>query len=242
MRALALLLMGLALVLTGCETTAEKSAKLEKIALRTSSGALSGRGLSIARPSAVVKVVSSAVLHSSEGSAVTITVRNLSGRAIANVPLAITVRDTKGSSVYSNSSPGLAHSLVALALIQPHAESTWIDDQISARGSGGSVAAEAGEGGAVDSAVPRLTLQGAHIFEEPGTGFGATGIVVNHSPVAQRELVVYATARRGSRVLAAGRAVVAQVPGGGSAPFELFFIGNPKGGQLELSAPPTTLG
>jgi hypothetical protein len=60
--------------------------------------------------------------------------------------------------------------------------------------------------------------------------------------VTQLELVVYAVARRGGRIAAAGRAIVPQAPAGASTPFQVFFIGDPKGAQLSLTAPPTTLG
>jgi hypothetical protein len=240
-RTTALLLVGLALTLTGCETTAEKSAKLEKQALRANAGALSSKGLSIAHPSALVKITRSTVLHSSEGAAVVVTLRNLSAHALASLPLAITVHDAHGSPVYSNGTSGLAQSLLYVASIDAHGESTWIDDQVTAGANASSVTAEVGEGTSVTGAVPRVTVTGTHLLEEPGSGFGAKGSVVNHSAVAQRELVVYATARRGSHIVAAGRAVVAQVPANGTAFFQLFFIGDPSGAQLRFEAPATTL-
>ncbi len=47
-------------------------------------------------------------------------------------------------------------------------------------------------------------------------------------------------ARRGGRIVAAGRAIVPLVKPGKKAKFNLFFIGNPKGARVTLSAPPTT--
>ncbi len=239
MRRAALVLVAIAL--TGCETTAEKSAKLEKQALRAAAGVATAKGLSIASPSKTIEVAGSALLRSSEGAVATVTLRNLSNRAVADVPLAIAVHDARGVTVYSNTTPGLVHSLVAAALIEAHGELTWIDDQVTGAPNAASVTARVGEGAAVPAAIPKLSVAGSHVFEEPGSGLGAKGTVVNHSAVAQSELVVYATARRGSRIVAAGRAVLAQVPAGASVPFQLFFIGDPKGAQLQVSAPPTTL-
>ncbi len=241
MRAAALALVALALALSGCETTAEKSAKLEKRALRAASHIRAATGLSLGHASRVVQVVDSTVLHSSEGTAVAVTLRNLSAQAVGGMPIAVTVHDSRGSSLYSNATPGLAHSLTTVPLIGAHGELTWIDDQVTLTGTSSGASAKVGEGETVHGAAPRLTLQGTSLFEEPGSGFAEKGTVANRSSVAQRELVVYATARRGGKIVAAGRAVIAQVPAGGTAPFQLFFIGNPQGAQVQLSAPPSTL-
>jgi hypothetical protein len=66
--------------------------------------------------------------------------------------------------------------------------------------------------------------------------------VVNHSTVAQQELVVDAIARRAGRIVALGRAVIAQDPAGSSTPFQIFFVGDPNGARLEFSAASTTAG
>jgi hypothetical protein len=240
-RAAALALVALAMALSGCETTAEKSAKLERQALRAASHIRAASGLSVGRASRVVQVVDSAVLHSSEGTAVAVTLRNLSAQAVGGIPIAVTVHASQGSAAYSNAIPGLAHSLTTAPLIEAHGELTWVDDQVSLTGTASGASAKVGEGETVRGASPRLTLEGTSLFEEPGSGFAEKGTVVNHSSVAQHELVVYATARRSAKIVAAGRAVIAQVPAGGTAPFQLFFIGNPQGAQLELSVPPSTL-
>jgi hypothetical protein len=53
---------------------------------------------------------------------------------------------------------------------------------------------------------------------------------------------VYGLARRGGRIVAAGRAVLPEVAANASAPFQAFLVGAPQGATLEASAPPTTLG
>ncbi len=95
---------------------------------------------------------------------------------------------------------------------------------------------------AVGGAMPRLSVTGVHSFEDPSSGTGEEGTVVNHSRVSQQQLVVYAVARRAGRVVAAGRAVLPEAKAGQSTPFQVFFIGNPQGAKLEVSAPATTLG
>ncbi|HYM55368.1 MAG TPA: hypothetical protein VES97_08400, partial [Solirubrobacteraceae bacterium] len=95
---------------------------------------------------------------------------------------------------------------------------------------------------AAAGAIPRISVQGTRLYEDPTNGVGAEGTVVNHSAIGQRELVVYAVARRGGRIVAAGRAVVPVLAPNLPTRFQVFFVGSPQGAQLAFEAPPTTLG
>ncbi len=236
-----------ALALTGCQTSAEKSAKLEKTAkleaaLAKRRRTVAERGLSVTRQSTNVKVSATAVVHNSEGTAAIVTLRNLSDVAQRDVPIEITVRDAAGHTIYTNDAPGLASALVSVALLPAHATASWIDDQVQAAGVAASVTAKVGAGEPVPGAIPRLRVEGAHLTNDEASGPELEGIVVNRSSVGQRELVVYALARRDGRTVAAGRAVIPQAEAGTSMRFQVFFIGSPQGAQLEISAPPSTLG
>jgi hypothetical protein len=232
-----------ALALTACESNQERSAKLEKAAkVHEGEGArrraLAQRALTITRPSAKVKVTSATLVRGSEGAAAVITLRNLSPAALRDLPIEITVRDARGASVYTNAVPGLSPTLAAVALIPAHAQLTWIDDQVqSTGGAPASVTAKVGEGAPAGGAVPQLRLEGTHLSEAQ-----AEGNLVNHSAVAQQELIVDGVARRAGRIVAAGRAVLASAPAGASTPFQIFFVGDPSGARLEVSAPATTPG
>jgi hypothetical protein len=231
-------LVALAVVCSGCETTAEKSAKLEKAAKRITRAQQTG--LAIAHQSTVVKVVGAVVVRGKEGSAAVVTMRNTSARALRDVPIAISLKDAHGTSVYSNDTPGLARTLTTVALIGAHSDVTWIDDQATTVAAT-RVSARIGEGARADNvSATQVGVQGAHLSEDPSGGFDAEGAVVNHSHTEQDELVIYAVARRNGRVVAAGRAVLSSLGAGASLPFQVFFVGDPKGAQLALSAPPTT--
>ncbi len=223
MRLLALALATLAL--TGCESTAERSAQLERAALKRGAGAAQ-KGVAIASPSRYVHVGSTSLLHSSEGTAVAVTLTNTSSQPIADVPISLTVTATGGSLFYANTGAGIGHTLVSAALIPAHGELTWVDDQVSGSGTPTAARAEAGEAPPARGPIPQIEVSGAHIVEEGASERGAHGTIVNRSHVDQRELVVYAVARRSGRIVAAGRAVVPDVPAGASAPFQLFFIGD----------------
>jgi hypothetical protein len=229
-----------ALALAACESNQERSARLAKAAKQQEAeaakhAALARRALTITRPSVKIKVIGAAVVHSSEGAAAVITLRNVSGTPLSAVPIQIVVRNTSGASVYTNAVPGLSPTLASVALIPAHAVLTWIDDQVQATGIPASVSAKVGEGTPVSGAIPQLNVTGAHLSEAQ-----AEGNVVNSSHVAQQELVVDAVARRGGTIVAAGRGVIANAPAGVSTPFQIFFVGNPAGARLEVTAPTTT--
>jgi hypothetical protein len=237
-----------ALALTACETNQERSAKLEKAAKQRERAAvarrtLAERVLTITRQSTKVKVTATAVLSSSEGAAAVVSLQNVSNSSLRDVPIQIHVLDSRGASVYTNDTPGLAPALVSAPLLPAHGTLTWIDDQVqSSGGAPASVSVKVGEGTPAAGAAPRLDVEGAHQYEDPTSGPAAEGSIVNHSSVTQRELVVYAVARRAGRIVAAGRAVLPFANAGASTRFQIFFIGDPRSGSLEVSAPATTLG
>ena len=232
------LLLG-AVSLGGCETTAEKSAKLEKAAKRIAPA--QQQGLSVAHESSVVKVLSATLVHGTEGTAAVLTLHNSSAKAIREVPISISVKDAHGATVYTNSTPGLAKTLTSLALLPARGDGVWIDDQITGTGTK-SLATKVGEGATVNGTAPRLTIGETQLTKDPSGAATVEGTIANHSKAEQSELVVYALARNGGRVVAAGRAVLASLAPGSSAPFQAFFVGTPAGGRLQLSPPPTALG
>ncbi len=225
---------------SGCETTAEKSAKLEKAAKRVTLA--TQQGLTIAHASSVVKVTSTAIVRGSEGSAAVVTLRNTSARAMRGVPISISLKDAHGTSVYTNGTPGLAKTLTSIALLPARAEGVWIDDQIPGATTADSIATKIGEGTPESGTPPKLAIGGTHLAADPSGSATVEGTIGNPSSIAQSELVIYAVARKNGRVVAAGRSVLASLAAGASMPFQAFFIGTPSGAQLQLSAPPTTLG
>jgi hypothetical protein len=231
----------LALALGGCESSQEKSARLERQAKleRAENHTQSVKGLSIARASRDVQVVATQVLSSTEGAAAVVTLRNTSSHALRDVPIAITVKDTAGGTLYQNNAAGLEAALTSVALLKPGTQVTWIDDQVQASGTPTSVSALVGEAPQAPASVPRIAVTGVHTTEESGSS-GVAGTVANDSAVAQHGLVVYGVARRGGKIVAAGRAVLSEVAAHGTSPFQVLFIGSANGAQVEASAPPST--
>ncbi|HWX52684.1 MAG TPA: hypothetical protein VNY34_05290, partial [Solirubrobacteraceae bacterium] len=229
-----------ALALAGCQTTAEKSAKLERAARRHA--LVSASGLSIAHTSSEVKVTATSVLRSAEGAVAIVELRNHSGHALRNVPLALTVKDARGGTLYQNNAAGLEAALVSVPSLPAHASFTWVDDQIPAKGAPAAVSARIGTAPAVPGSLPILTVSGVHPIEDPANGAGAAGTVSNRSGVTQTNLVVFGVARRAGRIVAAGRAVLPEVAAGSQMPVQIFLAGDPHGAQLQLSAPANSVG
>ncbi len=231
-----------ALALTACESNQERSAKLEKAAAvhkgqAARQRALAQRALIITRRSAKVKVTATAAVKGAEGAAAIVTLHNISGTSLRDVPIQITVSNARGAPVYKNNIPGLSTTLVSVALVPAHGTLTWIDDQVQATGVPASVSAEVGEGTPSAGAIPQLSVQSLHLSEQQ-----LEGNLVNHSAVTQQELVIDALARRSGTVVAAGRAVIAEAAAGASTPFQIFFVGNPSGAKLGVTVVATSPG
>lgn len=235
------LALGAGITLSACETTQEKSHALEvrfhREQARLKASSPSARGLQITSPSRFVKVLSARLVRGREGTAAVVTLRSSAAKPLRDIPLAIALTGAGGGEEYSNEAPGLEAALVSLSLIEPHRATVWIDDQIPASGHAVSVTARVGEGSPAASPVPAISTRGVKLLE----GGELRGTVVNRSAVAQQDLVVYAVARSGGRMVAAGRAIVAILPAHGSQEFEIFMVGDPQGARIAVSAPPTTL-
>jgi hypothetical protein len=226
------------LALSGCESTQEKSAQLEKTAHHTH---LAEQGLSIARASTSVIVRGTVIVHGAEGAAAVVTLRNDSARTLKDVPIAITVKNAGGSTVFQNDAPGLEAALTSLGSLPAHGVATWVDDQIPASGDPAIATAIVGEAPAASGALPEIEVADVHPSEESGSATAA-GTVRNRSTVTQQSLVVYVVARRGGRTVAAGRAILPEVAPGASVPFQAFLVGSSHGATLQAGAPPTTMG
>jgi hypothetical protein len=228
-----------ALALSGCETTAEKSAKLQKQAKHVT---LAQTGLEITRESTDVKVLEATVVKGPEGAAAVVMLQNRSASALREVPIAITVKNSAGQTLFQNNGPGLERALVSVSLLGPHRTVAWVDDQLPASGAPASVSARVGQAPALSASVPALTVERAHLSEDPSNGVVAIGTVSNHSRTAQSALVLFGVARRGGRIVAAGRGVLPSLAAGASKPFQVFLIGDARAAQVQVSAPSTSFG
>jgi len=234
-------LVGAAAVLTfglaACETTQDTSKRLSK----QGKALLKGKTLTIATANPDIKVTSSGVLQDQNGTAAVVELKN-SGGSQADVPVLISVSGAKGQQLYTNSGPGLDPSLVQLAAVPKGQSEIWVNDQVTATGKPKSLKATIGLAkGRAPATLPLMTITKL-AFGSDVSGVYARGIITNTSKVAQKRLVIACVSTSGPTLKAAGRAIVDNLP---PAPtpkpvsFRVYFIGNPKGGKLSCSAPPT---
>ncbi|HEV7938819.1 MAG TPA: hypothetical protein VGP18_12465 [Solirubrobacteraceae bacterium] len=227
-----------AVVLCGCESTQERSAELQRQAKHD---VLATQSAAVTKESPSVKVLQSTVIHSSSATAVVVALRNTSTHTLENAPIEVTVRDAHGSILYQNNGSGLEPSLTTVSLLLPGQETIWVDDQATASGAPATASALVGEGTQASGNIPQLGVTGTHLSAEAGAEATLSGGVANRSQAAQQNLVVYAVARRGVKIVAAGRAVLPEVPAKGTnVPFQIYFVGDPSRAQIQTSAPATT--
>lgn len=232
----ALALVG-ALSLLACESTQDKSARLaaQTPALKQA------HGLRIARASKVVKVGQTRVLSDKNGTAAVVELRNTSRRTLAKVPVAITVKNGR-KTVFKNDDAGLDPALVGVPVLLPGQHMLWVNDQVLATARAKRVRARVGvERGKAPRRLPEIRITPPKLELDPTSGVLAVGKLVNRSDVLQKNIVVYAVAQKGGRIVAAGRGAIEKLKPKGSATYQIFFIGNPRGARLTLAAPPTTL-
>jgi hypothetical protein len=228
----------IAMALTGCESTQDKSARLEA---QASVKGEAGKGLVVRQRSRDVRAVRTAALQDANGTAVVVELRNRSDRALSAIPLAIQVRGRDRSVLYANDAAGLDVSLVRVPSLAAGERLLWVNDQVTAAERPATVRAAVGADAEPVDRLPRLAVGGARLQGDPVSGVAAVGKLTNRSTVEQRRVVVFAVASKGRRIVAAGRAVVNRVRPGKSAPFQAFFIGDPRGAELVVAAPPTVL-
>ena len=243
MRAAALTLLALASVaMSACESTQDKSARLK----REGKGLLTHeKGLELTRTNTDVKILDTALLHDQYGTAAVVELENETKRDVANVPVAITVKGAAGKTVYRNNIPGLEPALVSAPLMPHGKRVVWIHNQISAAVSPRSVAVKVGtpKTPRVPARLPDIEL--SKIRSDSDTdGAYVAGVIANRSKIAQKRLTIFCVARKGGRIVAAGRGVIDRLtPAPTKKPvrFKIYFIGNPKVARLGFYAPPSPL-
>lgn len=220
--------------LAACQSTQNKSAELEA---KGGTQLLSEEGLEIKHENPDVKVTSTALLSNSEGNAVVVDLHNDSARNLTEVPILIEVLSERGKPFYKNDIPGIEPALAAVPYIPAHGDAEWVNDQVLGVGKPKSVKVKVGTGGGTYSgAIPDIEVSQPAIKGDPVSGISATGDVVNKTGADQRRLLLYVVARKGNRVVAAGRGAIEHLkPELKALKYTIFFIGDPTGAELKLS-------
>lgn len=236
----AIALAGVALVATGCESTQDKSAKIAA----ELGPVKQEQGLKITKESKDVEVVDTTLLTDQEGTAVAVELRNESGKDLVDVPIAVDVLDAKGKSVYTNTIPGIEPALASIPLLPAGEETVWVNDQVLAAGKPASVEVRVGASEETFSGeLPAVAVSDPELEGDPYTGVAAGGEVLNESGADIARLLLYGVARQGDRIVAAGRGAIEPLKANGKdAPYNIYFIGDPRGGKVTVTEYPSLPG
>ena len=224
--------------LSACQSTQSRSAELEA---ENANVLLEEDGVTVTKEDPDIKVLATTVLSEAEGSAVVVELHNDSGQDLVDVPIAVDVRDAKGRSVYTNDAPGLEQALVAVPFIPAGGDAVWVNDQVLAAGKPVSAEVKVGVGGTPFSGEqPEIEVSKPKLEGDPTSGIVADGNVVNRTGEDQNRFLLFAVARRGGKVVAAGRGAIEHLkPETKKVPYNVYFIGDPTGADLSLYEYPT---
>lgn len=236
----AALLAGCAAV-AGCQSTQATSAEREAAGAKLLKAE---KGLKITEVSSDVKVLGTTLLEDDNGAAVVVELKNMSNTGFANVPISIDVRDAKGKSVFKNNTPGILPALYSVPVIGPGETVDWVNDQILATGDPDSVKVEVGVSDQeLPPQLPEISVGEAELAKDSFSGIEADGEISLESGPDQKDVTLFAVVRDGDEVVAAGRGGVKRLLIDAKHPshYTIFFIGDPQGGEITVTAPPTVL-
>jgi hypothetical protein len=225
----------LAVSVSACESTEQESAKIGREGQRlvASQGALT-----LGAVNHSVRVADVTLLTVGGRTAVALRLTGSSTRPQLNVPVLVTVTGTHGKVLYSNDTGGLEASLQRVALLRPRQEEWWVNDQVLVAQTPTGVSVRVGSGAARSASIPEVAVSGVSLGQQAGLPV-LTGTIVNRSTRPQSKVPVFAVAVRGRRIIAAGRAVAETLPPRTPTRFQIFFVGNPAGASIKVTALPT---
>lgn len=232
---LALLALG---TLSACQSTQSRSAELED---ENATVLLEEEGVTVTKEDPDIEVASTTVLSEAEGNAVVVELHNDSNENLVDVPISIDVLDAKGRSVYKNDAPGLEQALVAVPFVPARGDAVWVNDQVLAVGKPVSAEVKVGVGGVpFTGEQPEIDVSKPKLEGDPTSGIVADGDVVNRTGEDQNRFLLYGIARQGGKVVAAGRSAIEHLkPETKKVPYNIYFIGDPRGAELSLYEYPT---
>lgn len=234
----AAILSTLAIVASGCQTTADRSAELEK---QAGSVIADQKGVVVSKQSRDIDVTDTTVLSDDYGTAAIVELKNTSEKNIAKPPITVTIPGSGKEPLYTNDEPGLDPALTSIALIQKGESAFWVNDQIPLLAEKPKkMEAIVGKGEQVSGEIPEIRVGKTEFFAD-NDGASLRGIILNKSKILQTKLVVYGIARKGGKIIGAGTGQVERLAPGRRAGFQLFLIGKYKGAEYEFYAPPTVL-
>ena len=221
-RVLPALLLVLALaVLSGCESTFDKAAKL-----RAEQGTIADVVAVDVQQTEGITAETLAIIPSDDGlmAAVVIEVSS-TGPGLLWAPIEVKLLDAAGAEVGTNNVPGADATLIHLPSLAQGEKALYVNDQISITGTP-----------VTAPLLPGLAVTNQLVTEDVSFGTTWTATITNDTEVRQEQVIVQAILRDGTTITSAGIAIVAGLDPGATADVQGFFLGSAKG-ELEVFAP-----
>jgi len=229
------LAVAMGVTLSACQSSQDKAT-----AIRNQAQASAPKPLVIPKPNRDVKVEGTTLLHDENGDAVVVELRNESSKTLVNVPILLDIRSGK-QTLYKNDTAGIDFGLNHVALIKPHETFDWVNDQLTGEGKTVKVTVGQPEGKPPAGQLPPFAVSEPRLGHD-FSGVKVSGEVRDDSKVDQSHLILFAVARQGGRIVAAGRGQIKKLKHGAKpAPYVIYFIGDPTGADVTVEAPPTVL-
>jgi len=225
----------LAVTASACESTESESARIGRQA-----GAAEVVGsLKLGKTDRDVRVSDVTPLSGGGRKAIAVKLTQGSSRTQREVPLLVQELGAGGKVVYSNAT-GAETLLQRITLLPAHKSIWWVDDEVLTNQSASSAQVTVGTGRRVASNTRAGALSATSTGVTGQAGSNSVGAeLVNHTGKAQSGAPVFAVALRGSKIVAAGRAVVASLPAhGAAATLNIPLVGDATGAKIELTALP----
>jgi hypothetical protein len=217
--------------LSGCVSTQQKNARAKLAATRLLEGR---RALRVGAPNRLVAVESVGVVRGGRRTAVVVELRSRAAEPLTDLPVAVGVRTAGGRRVVLNARRGLGWFETHVAALDGGGGATWVftTRRPVPAGRPFAVVGAAGGGPAVASRARSLPAVRAAVVD-------GRVAVSNDSDVPQRDVQVFAWARRDGRWVAAGRAAVRELAPGAQATVSPPLAGSARAGELRAAAIPT---
>ncbi|MDO9356478.1 MAG: hypothetical protein Q7T55_22465 [Solirubrobacteraceae bacterium] len=229
-------LAGCGLLLAGCTTTQERSAKMSSQAAK----AAEAKKFNVGKTSRDVVAEDVVRLEGDGSAAVVVRLDNRTGQAQTMLPIGVDLYDAKKQSLYTNRIDGLDLALNTVS-VAPPGVSYWVNNQVPVAKPERTRVRVGVPKGKLPADLPEMKISETKLGDDAGV-HTLQGKVRNLSKVEQKRLTIFAVASDGGKVVAAGRGVVDLLPPGGKAKrFSIYFTGDPRGAKLHVDAPPSTL-
>jgi hypothetical protein len=227
-------------VLCGCVSTQTKNARTLLINQRTLD---TETALRVTRADPGIAVTAVALIHSGDGTAVVVRLRNRSGYAVSDLPISVGIRSAGGQRRYLNRTANLGYYDTHVASIAAGGAALWV---LTTRDRTPRAVTPFAAVGFADLPASTHARSLPQIRVLAVAGAAATRSVdalrvsvFNVSGIPQDGLPVYAVGTRNGRPIDAGSTVLGSLNGGSRTTLALHLLGATTGAHFQFSAPAT---